>query len=72
MEYVNDGNTVLDYQEIKARRWVIDLMRECFAFEKDERPNFRRIYTTIEEESEYSLESGDDESESDYYCNSAY
>lgn len=72
MKYVNDGNTVLDYHEINARRWVIDLMKECFSFDKDDRPNFRRIYFKIEEESEFNLESDDESDESEYYCNSAY
>lgn len=70
MRYVDDRNTVLDYQPIKARRWVIDLMQECFAFDKDDRPNFRKIFSTIQDESEYKLETDDDDgdsSDSSYY-----
>lgn len=50
VDVVSCGETVLNYYDLKARKWVRDLMEECFQFEKDDRPNFRHIYETIFEE----------------------
>jgi len=51
----NYEETVLDYFDLKARSWIKDLMKECFAFDSTDRPNFRYISETISDESEFQL-----------------
>jgi len=47
IQTICQGNNPMSYKTVKARSCVLDLMLECWAYDKTDRPNFKAIVNTL-------------------------
>jgi hypothetical protein len=48
MDALREGQTPKDFRDVKARWYILEMMDNCWAFDPQERPNFKKILQDLE------------------------